>query len=78
MTDYSVLLGRDDSVDVTERVECYAKGKTWTCPCGSDMWGYHDTKHKKCFVCGDINVDTEAEEREAPSTEDGQMTFGAF
>jgi len=72
------LLDRDDAVDITDSVECYKHGKTWVCPCGNSTWGYHDTKTKKCRVCNKIMVDTKWQEREAPKTEQGQTTLGAF
>jgi len=78
MTDYDILLDREDAVDITDNVDCYAHGKTWDCTCGGGMWGYHETKQKKCRKCKNINVDTKAEEREAPMTDDEQMTLGGF
>ena len=68
----------DSHVDVTDEIECYAKGKTWDCDCGADMWGYHETQYKKCPECKKVNVDRNYEEREAPKTENDQMTLGAF
>lgn len=76
--DVENLLHRDDVVDITDTVECYKHGKTWVCPCGNSTWGYHDTKMKKCRVCNDLMIDTEYESREAPQTEEGQATLGAF
>lgn len=68
----------DSHVDVTDELECYEHGKTWECPCGAGMWGYHETQYKKCPECGDVNVDRKYEEREAPETDQGQMMLGDF
>lgn len=68
----------DSHVDVTDSIGCYAKAKTWDCECGADMWGYFETQYKKCPECDRVNVDRDYEEREAPQTDDGQATLGAF
>lgn len=68
----------DDEVDVTGSIECYAKGKTWDCECGSGAGTEYGLMYLKCYGCGKVMVDEKAGEREPPTADDDQMTLGGF
>lgn len=62
----------DDYVDVTEGVQCYENGKTFTCECGQGIGVEHDVPAVKCASCKRMVVDREAEERGPPDRDEGQ------
>lgn len=50
-------------IDVTDRIEEYENGKTWSCDCGQDFGVPHSVEQKRCPCCGEHNVDKLAPER---------------
>ena len=62
----------DDWVDVTDKVECYEKGKTFECDCGQGFGTEFETSSLKCPSCGRVVVDRKHEHREAKETESEQ------
>jgi hypothetical protein len=71
-----MILGNE--VDVTQSIECYAKGKTWECECGSGAGTEYGRTRVKCYSCGKVMVDEKGGSREPPTTDDEQMTLGGF
>ena len=67
-----------DAYDATHTVECYANGKTMQCECGQGNGVPHDKKMWVCATCGNKVIDLKWEDREAPMTDDGQTTLGAW
>ena len=79
MPDHKRILDRTDAqVDVTERIECYQKGKTFECDCGLGHGVTLDCRATKCPRCNRTCVDSKADEREPPVVEKDQTTLGQW
>ena len=70
--------GEVERIDITDRVKCYAKGKTFECDCEQGFGVTFETRTVLCPTCQALLIDEEAENREAPQEEDGQTTFDAW
>ena len=68
----------DDTIDATDSIEEYAKGKTWECECGHGIGTHFEIRVVRCYSCGEYLVDEKAENREAPEVDSGQTTLGAW
>lgn len=71
---YRTVYG-DDYVDITERVQCYDKGKAFSCDCGQDFGVTHERTAIECVQCGRYCVDTKSGERGPPEREEGQQAL---
>jgi hypothetical protein len=67
-----------DTIDITDRVETYASGKTFECDCGQDIGVPMDERYIKCASCGEMLEDTKAAGREPPKSSESQMTLSSF
>lgn len=65
----------DDYVDVTDRVLCYEKGKTFDCDCGQGFGAKFNMQAKKCPRCGRYCVDKDWESRGPPEREEQQTAI---
>jgi len=63
------------TVDVTDRIEVYRKGKTLDCDCGHGIGVGMSRKVMRCYSCGRTLVDHDAENRSFEPDGDGQTTF---
>lgn len=71
--------GEDGFVDVTERIECYERGKVWQCDCGQDIGTRLNRQEVLCAKCDRTNIDLEWSEREPNETADGvQLSLDNF
>lgn len=57
------MLVERDTIDATERIEEYEKGKTLTCDCGQGIGVGYGTKSVKCADCNSVLVDHKAGDR---------------
>lgn len=69
----------DSTLDITDRVTCYEKGKTFKCECGQGIGVNLKQRSVKCATCGLVCTDRDYEIREPVEHErDGQVTLGEF
>lgn len=64
----------DDILDITNRVECYEKGKTFECDCGHGIGVEHDVSSVRCASCGLVLVDRKPKSRGPPEEEEEEDT----
>lgn len=67
-----------DTIDITDEVDTYAKGKTFECDCGQGIGVKLEARRVKCASCGKILEDKKASSREPPQAGGAQATLGAF
>lgn len=53
-----------DTIDITDRIEVYEKGKVFACDCGQDYGVVHDEHFIKCVSCNKILEDRDYDKRE--------------
>jgi len=76
--EYKFLKRSDETVDVTEGVECYENGKVFRCECGQGIGVPLNKKSEKCYSCNKICVDREYDEREPPDRDEEQTGLGMW
>lgn len=62
----------DEYDDVTQKVEVYQNGKTFTCACGHGIGTFMDTRVVRCHSCKRLCIDKKADERKPPKTDNQQ------
>lgn len=60
----------DGFIDVTDRVEQYETGKTFTCDCGQGIGVEYGVKTVRCGGCKEMIVDRNGGSREPPADDD--------
>ena len=65
-------------LDITDRVQCYQKGKVWSCDCGQDIGVHLDRRLVICATCNKPNIDMRWAEREPKEPEAKQAGLGEF
>lgn len=68
----------EDYVDVTDGVQCYEKGKTFTCECGLGHGVEFEIPAVKCPRCSRYCVDKDAGERSPPERDKSQKGLTDF
>ena len=73
-----VMYGSDGWVDVTDRIQEFDGGKTFSCDCGQDVGVKHSVGTVTCEACGLVCVDLEFEDRSPPERDEGQQSLLDF
>lgn len=69
---------RDSIVDVTDVIDCYQTGKTFSCDCGHGIGVEHNIAAVRCESCKRLCVDRQSEEREPPSNDGEQSSLSRW